>query len=457
MAYTSRKRSYASYRRGGASRPYRRRNYTKSALARPGRYRIRGKGDYKTFFRNTYNAVRKRFAGPYTGKLAGVGHTIGGTVGELIAPGIGGSIGGALGAGAGYLTDKIFGWGDYQIKKNVLVIPGQAESVPTFGKGSIRITHKEYIGSIITGNGFALASYHLNPGISGSFPWLSNIAANFEQYRWNGIVYNFVSTSSDALNSTNTALGRVVMATDYNAADPKFVSIQQMMGTEFSNVGKPSVNIMHAIECDPDQQPLKLYWVREGPALTDQDIRLYDHGVFQIATDGGQAQSVVVGDLWVTYDVTLCKPVQNNTLGFRSPISHWQLLGCTAAAPLGTDFTPEFGSNLNNVFINGTTIALPPDDNAGRYMILYRNKGGTSATLSDPSITYNNCQNKGLYGGGSAGVLTNAGVNDDIYIMSFFVDITARNPTIVFGNNGVYPGTFTNADLFVMQVPTDLV
>jgi hypothetical protein len=39
------------------------------------------------------------------------------------------------------------------------------------------------------------------------FPWLSNIAQNFESYKLRGLVFEFKSMSGDALTSTNTALG----------------------------------------------------------------------------------------------------------------------------------------------------------------------------------------------------------------------------------------------------------
>jgi hypothetical protein len=140
------------------------------------------------------------------------------------------------------------------------------------------------------------------------------MANNFEQYRMNGCVFEFVSTSATALNSTNTALGKVLMATEYNVLNPPFADEQSMLATEFSNYGKPASNLLHAIECAPGQVPNELYYVRATNPTTG-DLRLFDLGNFQLATSGMQAASNV-GGLWVTYDVTLVKPLLSRVISF---------------------------------------------------------------------------------------------------------------------------------------------
>lgn len=448
------KRSYASYRRGGRRRPYRSYNYKRiaSRLARPGAYRIRGQGDYKTFFRG----LRKRFTAPYTGRLAGLGHTLGGTVGNMIAPGIGSTIGGAIGAGAGFLTDRIMGWGDYEIKRNVLLMPNQAGSVPTFGKSSIRVTHKEYVGTIVTSEGgaFSIQGFPLNPGLVNSFPWLSQIAANYEQYVWNGMIWQFISTSADALNSTNTALGKVTMATDYNASDGNFVSMQQMMGTEFSNSGKPAMSLMHAIECAPSQQATKIYWVRTGPLPVGIDEKLYDHGKFEIATEGTQAASVI-GDLWVSYDVTFLKPVNNNVLGYQLPVSHYKLQGVTSAKPFGNGVqTPTGGSNIDGLSVGDAIVYFPLNDSIGTYMLIYTCHG-TNAALVAPTIATASCTAKDLLWDATVATVENSGVTDDKYLQVLCVQVDGRDAQLSW-SGATLPSAIDHADLFVVKIPYDL-
>lgn len=351
-------------------------------------------------------------------------------------------------------VDRVMGWGDYTIKKNTIAYPSQATSVPTFGRGSIRITHKEYVGTVTSTEGFSNSGVTLNPGLASSFPWLSTIAGNFEQYRWNGLIFNYVSTSGDALNSTNTALGKVVMATEYNAMDELYYSIQQMMGSEFSNMGKPSDNILHAVECAPHEQAVKLYWVRTGPAPSASDLRLYDHGVFQLATQGTQAETQV-GDLWVTYDVTLFKPVLNTPLGLTSPVSHWYLTNVADDDIFGTSWTAENGSNLGGVRIDGDHIYFPPNDTVGTYGVLLNISGTPSTTIDFGTIAPTNCNFKQFFRNGTLSTVSNDGATDTQLFLFMVIQVTDVNANIAFA--GVNIPNAATGDLVVMQWPRDMV
>lgn len=350
-------------------------------------------------------------------------------------------------------VDRIMGWGDYNIVRNSIAIPSQAASVPVFGKGSIRVTHKEYIGSVEATTIFSRASLPLNPGMPAAWPWLAQIAANFSQYRLNGCVFQFISTSGDALNSTDTALGKVIMATDYNPTDETFVSVQQMMGTEFSNSGKPSENIMHAIECAPQETAQHLYWIRTGPPASNADLRLSDMGNFQIATLGMQGTNVI-GDLWVSYDVTLCKPVQDNVLGYTLPVAHYRCTGVTTTDPFGSARVLKAGSNLE-LTVGDDSIVFPPDDEIGTYLIQYNVQGTVAATNAVPTISYTNCSGHALFNNATVTNSSNASVSDDTFLLSTGVQLDERGANIIF-SGGTLPTGTVNADLWIIKVPYDI-
>ena len=211
-----------------------------------------------------------------------------------------------------------------------------SKEVPQFSSTKMTnvVSHREYIGDVFTGgiqpddktapysspftignvqvagSGEVLGNggFKINVGVKDTFPWLYNLARNYEQYRVHGMVFEFKSLSADALNSTNTALGSVIMATEYNAANPIFESKQQMENYEFAQSCKPSVSMMHAIECAPNLTSVSELYVRAGPIPLYQDPRLYDLGTFQIATCGMQAAQINIGELWCTYLVELIKP-----------------------------------------------------------------------------------------------------------------------------------------------------
>lgn len=224
--------------------------------------------------------------------------------------GIFGPLGSRIGAGAGRLFKTITGVGDYKVSSNTLI--NSLDSLPSFRNLSMgtRVQHREYLSDIITSSTigeFKVQSIPIQPALLTSFPWLAALAENYQQYQLHGVVYEFKSNSYDALSSTNTASGTVVMATNYNVYDPPFTTKFQMEQTQYTSSAKPSVNLIHPIECAKLETPTSVLYTRSG-FTTDGDLRLTDWGNFSIATVGMQGASTNIGELWVTYDITLFKP-----------------------------------------------------------------------------------------------------------------------------------------------------
>lgn len=324
----------------------------KRAMARRGIGTVSGKGAYNVNLPDFAPGapIRKLAGGAYDPKYSysnpgpwgKAGRLAGGLAGKAIAGPVGGFVGEKLGGLAHYIG-RIFGSGDYisspSVNRNTILSP----QIPSFKSGSstVRIQHREFLGDVIsssTANTFNVNSYSLNPGLSRSFPWLSSVCGStFQQYRINGMVFEYRSTSSDALNSTNTALGTVIMCTDYDSADQPFTSKQQMENTEFGVSCKPSSNMIHAIECAPRLTTATELYIRAYNNPTGTDIRLYDWGKFYIATNGFQGTNVTCGELWVSYDVTFFKAIEQPPL-YIAPSAVYRLQGSsvTAANPLGT-------------------------------------------------------------------------------------------------------------------------
>lgn len=243
----------------------------------------------------------------------------------------GAALGAAVGKGIGYLT----GSGDYRLKSG--------GSVPSFSKNeSTVVTHREYITDVFSGPGipsaFKITKLPLNPGDPSTFPWLSAIAGNYEEYELLGVVFEFISTSGDSVGSTTTSLGTVILATQYDPTKPSFDTKQGMENHFFSQSSKPSNSILHAIECKKSQTPVKTLYIRSGD--NDADLRWTDFGNFYIATVGMQAPAVNLGELWVSYKVKLMKPRLPRTVGIGSGIASTTTfnLGCTSGFPLGVGF-----------------------------------------------------------------------------------------------------------------------
>lgn len=257
---------------------------------------------------------------------------MGGRIGGLF-----GRQGARVGAEAGRLFRQLTGFGDYKVNSNSIMTSG-TDSLPRFantGTGH-RIRHREYLFDVITSSTigqFTNTVVPIQPGLLSSFPWFSALAENYEEYTINGMVFEFKSNSYDALASTNTASGTVIMTTQYNVLSPPFINKFQMEQYEYTCSNKPSRDILHPVECAHPQTPVSVLNVRSGPVSTG-DLRLYDWGNFNIATVGMQGASTNIGELWVTFDISLLKPKLGSTVDV---FDHW-IIDPAHASPNGSPF-----------------------------------------------------------------------------------------------------------------------
>lgn len=365
---------------------------------------------------------------------------------------------------AGMAIPLIKGWGDYEIKSNSL-ISGSAGDVPQFdnvsGMRSVRIQHREFIGDVSSSTGFQNTVYAINPANQNLFPWLSQIANKFQEYKMWGMVVTYNSLSSDALNSTNTALGAVIMSTDYNAGNTPFSSKSQAENSEYTVSCKPSESLQHGIECDPGQVVnaghLYVSPFSNGLVPTGQDIKTYNMGNFQFMTQGSQA-AATIGELWVSYDVELMKPTQLNT---QPPFAHYYITsGVANATPFGTLPKTARYDSLGLTFPNlpaiGNSIQFPASaTNGDLYKLTIWWIGSTGAT-SIGATTPLNCAVQSFWQNGGASNISNAGAVGTILFTIFVVRIsstaTPQNPAVLTFTGLTLPVS-PSCELTVEQLP----
>jgi hypothetical protein len=300
---------------------------------------------------------------------------------------------GGFGSAAGAAVSKIFGQGDYFTnapKTNSLFNGGP----PSFGSlnSGFRIKHREYIKDVSTSIAFNSEVFQINPGLPALFPWLSQIAPNFETYRIHGLCVYLNSNSAVAVSSTNTALGVWGLVTQYDPTEADFTTKQQCENYEGAQAAVPSKSILHGIECKFNSNVLNKFYVRTGAIPSTEDLKFYDAGKIEYFTQGAQLASVA-GEMWVTYDIEFFKP----RIATGGPASiqftdyyslNTAVDGIVSAAPLGTAIrSPYFGSNLGTS-IDGANdqIIIPSDVPEGDY-ILVAFYIVTSGTTTAPTIT----------------------------------------------------------------------
>lgn len=353
------------------------------------------------------------------------------------------------------LAHIIHGHGDYKINKNVFLNGRLPQMVNMPSGGGTIIRFQEYLGDIYssaTANTFNLQSFYINAGNVDTFPWLSQLAANYEQYSFEGLVFEFRSTSADALNSTNTALGSVMLATNYDAADSVFATKTEMLNYEFSKSIKPSESCMHMVECEPNQTVLSDLYTLQGAVPSGKDSRFYHLGLFQIATTGFQGTSVNCGELHVTYQVRLLKPKLFNAIGLDVDYAHWtQATSVAAATPLGTAGSEVvLLDNIGVSHLTSATFSLPRQYVSRRYMMWFL-YGGSAAAVAAPNITYTNATSAGLAGLSQTPISGVSSVN-----MRFGISIdTSGNgtvPVFTVDTSGTLPSGSTTLAVYITQV-----
>lgn len=278
------------------------------------------------------------------------------------------------------------GRGAYNVSGNSLVTSNVNPSFRTGGDGVV-LAHREFIANITSSVAFRNTSYPLNPGMRQTFPWLHDLAKNFEEYEMIGCVFEYNPTSGVAISGTNPALGVVVMATDYDAHNPSFATKQQMESYEFSTATAPSKQALHPVECAPRRNVLQSLYVRQQSESPPEpaDLRFYDMGNFQIATEGQLADGNTLGELWVTYHVRFRKPriaayVETEyARAYSTPDN-----SCTTAVPLGSSLmiAPHPATYFTQTAANNIVIPV-----VGSYLILIFGNS-TSAMSGSYSHTY---------------------------------------------------------------------
>lgn len=377
----------------------------------------------------------------------------------------GGALGSMFGPGASYVGGKIgevisrvTGFGDYVIQENSLMRGGLSppEVVNSINRGGVIVRHREYIGDINATIAFTVSNFNINPGVQGTFPWLSQVAVAYEEYEFRGLIFEFKSLSSDAVlsSATSSALGFVAMATQYNAASPTFPDKKSLENYEYANSDKPSCSFMHPVECKRSLNVDTHLYIRNGAVPIGQDQKTYDLGDFQIATGGMQAASGVCGELWATYEVELFHP--KFTVAGALEADHYQAVAWTNANPLGTvqparTSASNLGTTIN---IIGNTINFPATITSGQFLITVSWNGGASAGNVYPALTFTNCVGLFRYLNNTAGTFNSpaTGTANGLASMNFQIQVTSANAVIKFGAAGVLPTSIGTLDIYIFEI-----
>lgn len=316
----------------------------------------------------------------------------------------------------------------------------EGNEVPYMHETGQRVTvcHREYLGDIYSStSSFSAIDFPLNPGMNETNPWLAPIANQYTSYEYGGLVAEFVSEGSEYTNSAG--LGYVAMAVQYDSVDPKFNNKRDMLNSQFANAAKPSKSFQAWVECKRESgQPLNQLYVRSGEVPVGADKRMYDLGRLTVAVGGNTVSDVIIGELWLTYDISFFLPVGTERMAPNVMYAQIQGDGASDAVPLGATYIVN-PDNTMQLAISGTEITFPKYV-SGEFDLSLRwvSTVGISALAVMPTFTWS-----GSTGSSSPSGQGGFGANSGTTGLVVFRNVTLR------GDGGVL--TLSTAGIHVIQ------
>jgi hypothetical protein len=170
--------------------------------------------------------------------------------------------------------------------------------------GVVSIEHSEMISSVWMNPVFTALSFPINPANPTLFPYLSNIARNFEQWSTDSIVFHYKPMTS--MSTSTPGLGSVTMATQYDVFDDVFDERRQMLATLNAESSAPVNALSHVVRTVKDRSQFHILKVRDA-GFAEERKQMYDLATTTVAVEGGSAE-FNAGELWISYSIKFYKP-----------------------------------------------------------------------------------------------------------------------------------------------------
>lgn len=179
--------------------------------------------------------------------------------------------------------------------------------------GALVINNSEYIGEVYgpPGQTFNIQTFALNPGIEATFPWLSQIAQNYEEYEMIQLVFEFRSTLTQEVSDSNGQVGTIMGGVQYNVSNPSFKSKAEMVQYVHTASCRSTSDLNIGVECDPsktagnDQKFIRSSQIDPHKELQDYDIGRFEFAMHNLPTS---LTNQSIGEMHVYYTVKLSKP-----------------------------------------------------------------------------------------------------------------------------------------------------
>jgi len=287
------------------------------------------------------------------------------------------------------------------------------------------IRFKEYVQDIPGSVAFAPISFACNPGLSNLFAWLSGQALFYQEYTVKSLKFCFETEKATTLS------GKVMYAFLQDSSDPAPASKQEMLENLLKASGAIWEPFCLSISMANFPALGKSRFIRGGNLLPNLDIKTYDIGQLIVATQG-MADTTLVGELYVEYEVELRTPLQSSA----------QLAAALSAKIVGNGtITNNAQYGVTPVLTGGLDIAAVTQtitfNKVGQYLVLMEFVGTGFNTAFNPATgtsTATIVQLADPFVGGISNAAANVGTDATT---GFIVTVTARGQTMFANISGI--------------------
>lgn len=288
------------------------------------------------------------------------------------------------------------------------------------GSRAFTVSHSEFLADLTAVDpGFDVKSYAINPAQSTTFPWLSSLARNFDQYRIKTLVVRFESAAPATEN------GRVFMAFDYDPQDPPPSSKGEFMS--YRGATSDAVWTSGSVSLTGPRLG-KAFYTRPGQVVGD--VRLFDAANLLVSTSG-VSNGLLCGELYIDYTMELVNPQGSSACAAEAYAA--ALLQSAVGYQLSACLTNCTSSNSAFAeILNGTDFSV---NTIGNYIVTISNAitSGTPTTSTALGLAV-------LSGSASVGAL-GYGFTPSEQSQSFLLDITLPGAVMRFSGPGTVQAT----------------
>lgn len=155
----------------------------------------------------------------------------------------------------------------------------------TSPQGNTRVRKREYFGDVEGNISFEVDRFAINPGVKGTFPWLSGIAERYEKYRFHALRFSYEPIVATSIS------GAIMTGIEYDVHDSSPGSKLEFMAMDGATRAPP----WNQSKTEGKRSQLTtMRLVRTGSVPVSADRTLYDVGDFLFATsDFTDRKSVV--------------------------------------------------------------------------------------------------------------------------------------------------------------------